>query len=81
MQKLIIWYLRWRYGGNVSALKPPLGYSEHSSRPLWYRIWYKCFLYPRWRLENRLFKQYGEPMRREWFLSLMQIFDHPEDLK
>lgn len=56
-------YLRWRYGGNVYALKPPLGWSTYFPRPLWYRVLYLFFLWPRWWLENWLFQKYGQPMR------------------
>ena len=59
-------YLRWRYGGNVYALKPPLGYSEFVPRPIWYRLAYRAFWYPRWRAENWLFCRFGEQMRRAW---------------
>ena len=63
---LVVRYLRWRYGGNVYALRPPLGYSRFIPRPLWYRALYQCWLRPRWRAEIWLFKRYGQPMRDAW---------------
>ena len=63
---LVVRYLRHRYGGNVDALKPPLGYSKYLPRPFWYRIVYRCWLKPRWLVERWLFNRYGQPMRDAW---------------
>jgi len=63
---LVVRYLRWRYGGNGWALKPPLGYSRYLPRPLWYRALYQCGLKPRWLAERRLFNRYGQSMRDAW---------------
>lgn len=64
VSRFVCAYLRWRYGGNFSALKPPLGYSKYVPRPLWYRVIYHAFLRPRWQAENWLFIRFGEPARR-----------------
>lgn len=63
---LAVRYLRWRYGGNVAALKPPLGYSRFVPRTLWYRVAYQCWLKPRWQLDRWIFNRYGQPMRDAW---------------
>lgn len=63
---LVVRYLRWRYGGNVYALKPPLGYSRFFPRPLWYSVFFQFWLRPRWMAERWLFNRYGQPMRDAW---------------
>ena len=63
---LVVRYLRWRYGGNVYALKPPLGYGRFFPRPLWYRAAFRFWLKPRWLIERWLFNRYGQPMRNAW---------------
>jgi hypothetical protein len=65
-RRLVVHYLRWRYGGNVYALKPPLGYSQYVPRPVWYRCWYRCWLRPRWVVEQWLFVRYGQAMQLKW---------------
>jgi hypothetical protein len=66
VSRLVCAYLRWRYGGNVAALKPPLGWGKYLPRPMWYRLLYKGFLLPRWNAENALFSRFGQPMRDAW---------------
>ncbi len=64
--RVVCAYLRFRYGGNVAALKPPLGWSRRVPAPAWYKVWYTLFLYPRWLAETALFDRYGAPMRHAW---------------
>ena len=59
-------YLRWRYGGDVYALKPPLGFSEFVPCSLWDRAMFNFWLKPRWQIELRLFNRYGHEMRAAW---------------
>jgi hypothetical protein len=66
VKSLVLIWLRWRYGGKVRALKPPLGYHRiYSPRSLWWICGYKIrrgiFAF-----ENFLFNRYGQAMRDEW---------------
>ena len=59
-------WLRFRYGGNVFALKPPLGFHPvYSPRPAWWIALYKI-RHAIWKIENCLFEKYGHPMRDAW---------------
>ena len=59
-------YLRWRYGGDVYALEPPLGCSPLLPAPWWRMAVYRFFFYPRWQVESYLFERFGQPMRFAW---------------
>jgi hypothetical protein len=66
MKRLVLAWLRWRYGGNVWALKPPLGWwSPNGRRPLWQRIIYRAQVV-RYNIECMLFNRYGHEMREKW---------------
>lgn len=74
-------YLRWRYGGNCYALKPPLGYHPVYSRvSLWYKLRYRLWQYPRYQVENYLFQRYGQPMKTAFTISLTERSLCPEIL-
>lgn len=65
IQNLVLKWLRWRYGGDRHALKPPLGYNRHQRRSIAYKAayWLKRGV---WEVERRLFDRYGAPMRENW---------------
>ena len=69
VQRLVLLYLQKKYGGNVAALKPPLGWYFYA--PLWRRIKYYPKLWA-WKADCNLFKRYGDPMRKAWGLSWKQ---------
>mgnify|MGYP001159168817 FL=1 len=63
--RIVCAWLRWRYGGDVGALKPPLGYSKYFPKPWW---WIACY-WPRywwWKLEKAALNRWGGEMRRRW---------------
>lgn len=63
---IVCCWLRWRYDGNVYALKNPIGYHPtYSPKSRWWIALYKvrCVI---WRIENCLFKKYGDDMRNAW---------------
>jgi hypothetical protein len=63
---LVCSWLRWRYGGNVYALKPPIGYhKQYCPRPWWWVIKY-LIKKQWWKFENYAFQIWGEPMRILW---------------
>lgn len=64
MNGIVCAYIRWRYGGDVADLKPPLGYHPvYSKVSLWYKLRYHLWQYPRWCVEKVIFKKWGQPMR------------------
>lgn len=67
IENLVCRYLRWRYGGDRNALKPPLGYPPRRYRrtPFTRKLSYAISL-SLWRVECALFNRYGGPMRRRW---------------
>ena len=75
MSRLICHYLRWRYGGNVHALKPPLGYDRRVPQPI-ARILVYRIRYLQWRVEDALFQRWGVEMRKRWIESLTQPRTH-----
>lgn len=72
VRHLVCLWLRWRYGGDVMALKPPPGFHPiYSPRPLWWRVRY----YLRkavWKVECLAFELWGQDMRAGWFHGQMQ---------
>ena len=71
LQSLVIKWLRWRYGGDVHDLKPPLGYAPKHLWKEWYKPSWKrraayFFSYRFYKLENMMFQKYGQPMRDNW---------------
>ncbi len=65
MQRLVCWYLRRRYGGDVHALKSPLGYRRDLTYPVVYKVRY-WIQYRIWKAECALFERWGAPMRNAW---------------
>jgi len=65
IQLLILAYLRRRYGGDVYALKHPLGFMRGSNPSRWRRIKY-AVARNLWKAESALFEKYGQPMRDNW---------------
>lgn len=63
MSWIVCKWLRWRYGGNVYRLKPPLGYYKKESLLFILRYY---VLYLLWMVENLLFKWFGKDMRDKW---------------
>lgn len=66
VSRIVCAYLRWRHGGNVWALKPPLGWNKYIPASVLYKARYLVFLKPRWMAEKWLFNRFGQPMRDAW---------------
>ena len=66
VQCLVLRYLRLRYGGNVRALKPPIGWHPDFHHPRFHKKLSYWFNYRIWRFDSRLFERYGQPMRDAW---------------
>ncbi len=66
-------WIRYRYGGGVYALRPPLGYCDYfwarmkygKHKQIAYIVKYK-FKKWLWQFECLLFKKFGGPMREAW---------------
>lgn len=69
MKALVLLYLRWRTGGDVAALKPPLGIAPKCwsgrSATLGERARYTLRL-ARYQFESWLHDHWGEEMREGW---------------
>jgi len=64
--RLVTGYLKWKYGGNVRALRPPLGFNKYQgSVPRLRRMAYRI-KHGLWRVDRALFDKYGKPMRDNW---------------
>lgn len=66
LQRPILAWLRWRYGGNVYGLMPPLGYNTRYERVSLARKVAYGIKKVIWLAESALFKRYGQPMRDAW---------------
>ena len=78
IQKLVLRWLRWRYGGNVFALKPPPGWWPGPAPSRGRKALY-CIKYQIWRLECVLFAKYGSPMRDLWEASFWPLSSRLDD--
>lgn len=71
VQRAACAWLRYRYGGSVYSLRPPLGFHPiFSPRPWWWVALYRVRRMV-WSLENAAFERWGQAMRDEWEKRLL----------
>lgn len=67
LNRSVCWYLRKRYGDDVQALKPPIGYHpRYSGATITHKISYLFIRKPMWKIEKALFNKFGAAMRSSW---------------
>lgn len=80
--RLVLSYLRWKYGRNVGALKPPIGWHPDFHHPRFHKRLSYSIEYRIWRFDNGLFERYGQPMRDAWEESASRSpYDPVEELR
>lgn len=65
LHSIVCCWLRFRYGGNVFALKNPIGYHRIIPKTVWWIAIYKVRV-AIWLIEKWLFNRYGQEMRDKW---------------
>ena len=67
ISRAVCMYLRKKYGGNVSSLKPPIGFHlEYSMATIGYKLAYLLVRKPMWQFDSFLFHMFGAGMRDVW---------------